>query len=270
MPAEFGRRDVGSENGTRLRWAGRISIVLAGLAGPPAAVASGLDPSVDAPPQADARAEGEEDDTARFDRWLERGLAAYEAGDFEAAGEFFLRAHAVQPEPELVYNAARSFEKGLLRERAVQLYERFVSLPGTTAELRARALNSLEQLRRELEALEARARAVESEPSALPRPEPRPESPPPGAAPAAAVTPPAVDRTPEVLLLSGGAAAAVGAVVLGVLALDAESSFRDATGPERVDLKGRAEGRALAADVLWGTAATAAATGLVLWLVKKK
>jgi hypothetical protein len=84
------------------------------------------------------------------------------------------------------------------------------------------------------------------------------------------VTPPAVDRTPEVLLLSGGAAAAVGAVVLGVLALDAESSFRDATGPERVDLKGQAEGRALAADVLWGTAATAAATGLVLWLVKKK
>lgn len=203
-----------------------------------------------AEPQAVVEPEGSE---AEFDALVTDGLQAYEAGRFEDAAERFLSAYAIRAEPELIYNAARSYEKGLQRRKAAETYERFVGLPGTTAELRAKALDALADLRREMDALK------DIRPS-MPPPNPLVQTEP----------PPPVNRTPEIVALSVGGAAAVGAVVLGVLAVDARNQFEDATGLERADLKQTAEDRALAADVLWGTAAVAAVTTTVLFLARRR
>jgi len=195
---------------------------------------------------------------ARFRALVDEGLEAYEAGSFDEAASRFLEAYDLIPEPELIYNAGRSFEKGLQREAAIERYEQFLTLEGTTARLRSRALDSLKLLRRELEALR----------------EPAPTAEPPERAPPAATTrPPALPRGPnralEITLLSSGGVALVAGGVFGILALQSRSDFDDAEGSERVGLRDEVERNALVADVLLASGAALTATGIVLFFVRK-
>lgn len=96
---------------------------------------------------------------AEFEGHVQEAMEHYEARRYEQAIELFERAYAVMQEPELVYNIARSHERLLHREEAVLGYERFLELPGTTGELRARALTNLSNVRQEIAALEAAQRA---------------------------------------------------------------------------------------------------------------
>lgn len=192
---------------------------------------------------------GAADDEAVFRELVDQGLEAYQAKRYDEAAETFLEAYAIIPEPELIYNAGRAYEKGLKREEAIEQYERFLTLEGTTARLRSRALESLKLLRAEIDALNA----------------------PVGVPPAAAVAPPppGINRTLEVALLSTGGAALVAGGVFGILALRSKADFDDATGEDRQGLREDVERNALTADILIASGAAIAATGIVLFFVRK-
>jgi hypothetical protein len=141
-----------------------------------------------------------------------------------------------------------------------------VELPGTTAELRSKALDALEALRRERAALE---RAEASPPLAS-------ETPSGPTAPASNVATTAArsggsSRALEWTLLGGGAAVAGAGAVFGLLALDEESKLEDARArgadaSELQDLADTTERNALVADVLYGVGAASALTGIILFL----
>ncbi|MGF1510219.1 MAG: hypothetical protein ACFB9M_12035 [Myxococcota bacterium] len=190
-----------------------------------------------------------------FDQVVEEGLQAYSEGRFEEAAGRFIAAYELSAEPELIFNAARSFEKALKPQEAIEYYERFIGLQGTTAELRNRALSSLRSLRAEVQARQA--------PSA--------SSAPPAASVQAA--PPArrsVNRTPEILLLSVGGASLIAGGVFGGLALSAENDFEEAdmTDPDRIGFANDARDRALVADVLLGVGAASTVTGVLLLIFR--
>ncbi len=74
-------------------------------------------------------------------------------------------------------------------------------------------------------------------------------------------------RTVGVGLLAGGGAVAAAGAVLGILALDAASEYRlSPADPDRGEIRDRARGLALGADIAIAVGAATAATGLVLHL----
>lgn len=229
-----------------------------------------------APPH--ARAQSADDPAAqtdRFDALVDRAVAHYRAGRFEQAATDFEAAYAIDPQPELIYNQARAYEKALRTEDAIAAYARFIELPGTTAELRALALDSMAALEREAEARERRSARAEVPPA------PSPPASPPAARPAApsagvrapAVEPRGTDRTAEWVLLGAGAALAVGGGVMGALALDRKTAFDDAVAArapvaEVEELRDEASRNASIADGLLVAGAAVGVTGLVLFLVR--
>ena len=67
------------------------------------------------------------------------GLAAFKEGRFLEAGEAFLLAYRRDPSASLLWNAARSFDKGGAITQAREAYTRYVSAEGAKAEKVARA-----------------------------------------------------------------------------------------------------------------------------------
>ena len=92
---------------------------------------------------------------AQADELIAEAVENYGARRYEEAIELFRKAHDMAPEPELIYNIARSYEKLLKSEEAVEWYERFLEIPGTTGELRTRALKNIAALKQEIEAQKA-------------------------------------------------------------------------------------------------------------------
>jgi hypothetical protein len=206
-----------------------------------------------------------------FDALVEEAMGHYNARRYEPALELFERALAIHQEPELVYNIARSHERLLHREQAVDAYERFLEMPGTTGELRTRALSNLTALRQEIAALEAARRAA---PVAGAGDQP-PDGSLAGAAgePAGTEPPPATRRIGALgisgyALLGGGAAIAVVGVVFWGLASASNSSFQDAgMSEDRLDLRDDVVTRGLVGDVLFFTGIAALGTGVALVVV---
>lgn len=209
---------------------------------------------------------------ARFDALVQRGVASFRSGRYLEAARAFEQAYAIDPQPALVYNQARSFERALESDRAIAAYERFIQLPGTTAALRAKALETLDALRREQVARAARRVPTRD---FMPAPSAPVPSAPTGSADLSTAAPtPEPDRTVEWALVGGGAALVAGGAIAGALALGSEADFDDALErrvprAELEDLQARAEDRARIADVLLVSGAAAAATGLVLFLVRR-
>lgn len=214
-----------------------------------------------------AHAQSDEGD---YQTHLEAGLEAYEGRRYQEAATEFEAAYAIRPEPDLKYNIARSYERALMREEAIAAYEAFLQLPGTTSEMRSRAIAARDSLRAELNAMRA--------------PDPQPDPPdgdgdgdgdtdtdpgnqvtpiqPPPPEPSSGL------RTAGIALLAVGAAAAIGGGVCGGLALSANSDFEDATEREdQIRLKDDVDRFALLADVLVGAGVAFAVTGVVLMIV---
>ena len=199
-----------------------------------------------------------------YQRHLDRGLAEYEAGRYESAAEAFQAAYAVRAEPDLQYNAARSFERAVKREEALAAYELFLGLPGTTSDTRNRALQSVASLRAEIQAINAAA-----EPAPADAPDP--------------VEPPAINnnnntvaaQTPRSrrggkstagwVLIGTGAVSLIAGGVFGGLAVASNNEFEDATlRTERIELAEEVNNNALTADVLLGVGLVFAVVGIVL------
>lgn len=155
-----------------------------------------------------------------FDAAIDRAMKAYRAKKYAEAIEDFELAYEIRSEPELVYNVARAYEKSLQSAKAIEAYERFLSLPGTTASLRAKARASLEALRRE----EAAKNAPPPTVTTLPPPTAGDRAPP----PQVVRTEPAPAKTVEYVLIGAGATAVVVGTIFGVLALSKNGDFGDA------------------------------------------
>lgn len=208
-----------------------------------------------------------------FDALVSQAMERYQARDYEQAIELFQRAYEIQPEPELVYNIARSHERLAHREEALAAYERFIELPGTTGELRARALENIRALREEIAALEA-ARRAEQEVEAAERQAGSGQQAQPGGAGGPAAPPPPQETGSSALAVTGYALIGIGVAVLatgavfGGLAISSYNQYQDAGFQvERLDLRDDVSRRALIADVLLFSGAGVAAAGVVMAVV---
>jgi len=194
-----------------------------------------------------------------FRELVDKGLELYTQKKYDEAIKSFEQAYALRAEPELVYNIARAHEKSLRRAEAIAAYEKFVNLPGTTAELRTKALNAMEALRAEQAALD-RAKVPAKVDVSAPTPADRE-----GTSGVAAQVEPerSAPVLPWALVGVGAAGMGVGAV-FGLLALDAKSDF-DAGAT--ADKASTVETRALVADIALFGGAAVAVTGVILLLV---
>lgn len=98
----------------------------------------------------------------QYDALIEEAVEHYRAEKYEEAVECFKKANAIQEEPELLFNIARSHEKMLHRKKAIEWYERFLEAPGTLRELRKRALDSIAVLHQEIADEEAIEKSEET------------------------------------------------------------------------------------------------------------
>lgn len=202
-----------------------------------------------------------------FDDIVRRALEAYKSKRYAQAITGFERAYDLRAEPELVYNIARAYEKSLKSAEAIGAYERFLELPGTTADLRAKARGSLDALRRE----EAARNAPPPPPppvGVVPGGPPPPPPPPPGVT----TERPEKVRTLEYVLIGAGATALVVGTIFGVIALQKNGDFNDQkdadpTDPALPGLKDDVNSNALIADVAIIGGVVLGAVGVTLLLV---
>jgi hypothetical protein len=99
---------------------------------------------------ATARAEaGEAPDASasRIAELNEAGTRAYANRNYRAAIEKFVEAYAIDPDPNLLFNIARAYEKLGELDAAIEKYETFVAAPGADTEGRLKAKASLAELR---------------------------------------------------------------------------------------------------------------------------
>lgn len=102
------------------------------------------------------------DEQKSYDSLVQTGVTLYGEKRYEDAARAFKAAFEIQPEPELAYNIARSYERIARSESALEWYEKFIDMPGTTGELRARALENMAALRKEIAARKASEAAAEA------------------------------------------------------------------------------------------------------------
>ncbi len=205
----------------------------------------------------------EQDQQENFDTAVAEAMRHYGAREYDEAVFFFERAYELQQEPDLVYNIARSHERLAHRQEALDTYERFIALPGTTGELRARALTNIRSLRAEIAAMEAVARDEANNTGD-------------GNQGGTAAPPPPVEVEPEsnplsivgYALIGVGAATMIAGAIFGGMALSANSQYEDAAfTQERISLRDDVETRAAFSDVFLFSGLGVAAVGVVLALV---
>jgi tetratricopeptide (TPR) repeat protein len=73
-------------------------------------------------------------------------LSKYESGEYRAAAELFLEAHKSVPEANLLYNAARCYERLGENRRAIVRYQQFIEAPDSDEGGKARANAALQRL----------------------------------------------------------------------------------------------------------------------------
>lgn len=89
-------------------------------------------------------ANGVEDDAVRSE--IQLGLSKYEAGEYRAAAELFLAAYKRVPDANLLYNAARCYERLGENRKAIVRYQQFIEAPESEEGGRARANAALQRL----------------------------------------------------------------------------------------------------------------------------
>ena len=158
-------------------------------------------------------------DVERVEALYVEGAAHFNAGRFQDAIQKFTEAYAVYPQPNLLYNIARSYEAMGALDDAASYYARFLQRKGTDPRIRAKAERKLRVIQR------ARQKTQPDPSPSLPPPAPpprasSPDSMPPSAAPTPLSVPayrPPPSSSLTVWKWTTGAVAAAGLVVGGVL-----------------------------------------------------
>lgn len=205
------------------------------------------------------------DDLAR--RHFDSGAAYLQESDYDNALKAFQKAYELSKRPAILINIATVEERRGNLEGAITALRTYLELEpaGEHAETTKLRLQNLEK------------RAAEAGPPKAPVPPPAsaqaaPPPPPPAPAPAPQSPPPtdeasAADRTPAYIAFGVGGAAAIGAIVTGILANSEYQSAKDECSPACTDSE-LSSGRTLAtvSTVATGVAVIGAGFGLVLWL----
>lgn len=192
------------------------------------------------------------DDDAAFRQTVDDAMEHYKAKRYGQAIQAFEAAYKLRAEPELVYNIARSYEKSLKRTEAIDAYNRFLELPGTTAELRANALSAVDALKKEQALTKRASTAADDGGSTRDLGQPTRAQ--------AAVQ--ERSHTTEWVLIGGGLGVAAIGGVFTALAFKANSDFDAApTRDEKIGLRDDTRRNALVADVMVGVGLVSAAVG---------
>lgn len=183
----------------------------------------------------------------------------FEARRYTEAIASFRAAYAIRPEPDLLYNIARSYERNGNVDDALTSYREFIAQPGSTAQLRAKALDNIDALQREKTSRAAKAFA--------PPPAPTPADPISVAPVVAKAPPPEKSHARQWVMIGAGGVAVITGAIFGVVAQSKQTDFdRATTVAAKEDAKSSGQTSALIADIgLFGGGAVAVA-GLV-WLL---
>jgi tetratricopeptide (TPR) repeat protein len=211
---------------------------------------------------------------SEFSKLVNQGLDQYQATRFEDAITSFKAALAIKPDPKLLYNIARSYEKLGKIDESIDHYQKFVDAPGSTAQDRAKALEQIKALRAEKSAREA-VRAEREPAASLNAGGGEPGT---GRAMEGSVRSTAPVRTErprrqggshaiDYALIGVGAAGIGAGVVFGVLALGEKSSYDSAiTVADKNAHRDAGSRDALISDVAVVGGVALAALGVVLLL----
>lgn len=184
------------------------------------------------------------------------GTDLYRAGRYEDAARKFEAAYELEPVANLLFNAAKCYEKLEEWDQAIALYKQFTLDSKVDPKAKDVALKQIETLK-EVAAIEKRAEenqaAGQTEPDE-------------GEAVVVAA-PPAPDYTWSYVALGTGVGLLATGGIFGVLASAEESNFDVAeTADERRAARDSGQAYAVTADVLYGLGAAAAITGVILFV----
>lgn len=100
----------------------------------------------DEPPPGDDGGDAEDASLQEALRLSELGRLHYDGGEFAEAATAFSRAFALQPDPVLGYNAARSYENAGDPERALEMYQAVLALEPADAALAQRCRDGVTRI----------------------------------------------------------------------------------------------------------------------------
>ncbi|MET0596212.1 MAG: tetratricopeptide repeat protein [Polyangiaceae bacterium] len=206
-----------------------------------------------------------DDENAR--RHFESGAAYLQQSDYENALREFQAAYNLSKRPPLLLNIANVYERMGKLQDAVDALTKYLEEDAKTPE-RATHETRIANLKKRIEAMPKPAPVASTAPvtsaapppvaTAAPPPPPPPVAPPPASAP---------NRTPAFIAFGVGGAAAIGAVVTGLVAKgkydDAEKECKPNCPDKTID---SIKSMALVSDVLSGVAIVGVGVGAVLLL----
>ena len=117
-------------------------------------------------------------DSDKAAEWYQLAMEAMESGEWGQAALGFDAAHRLDPDPRLLYNAARAYEKGGNLENARKRYKEFLIFKDAPEELRQKAVDQLVAIELKLRAAEEAAKQPASRPMSAPDGGPRAIAPP--------------------------------------------------------------------------------------------
>lgn len=186
------------------------------------------------------------------------GTELYRAGNYEEAARKFEAAYELEPVENLLFNAAKCYEKLEEWDKAIELYKQFTVAPGVDPKAKEVALQQVEKLE-EISEVEKRTAEKEKSDSDSQNAQTDKQAPPPVA--------PEPDYTWSYVALGSGVALLATGGVFGVLASSEQSNFDVAeTAEERRAARDTGTTYALTADIMYGLGAAAAITGVILFV----
>jgi tetratricopeptide (TPR) repeat protein len=202
-----------------------------------------------------AQGSGEEMSSEELARQVEKlasqGAQAYRKGDFTSAIDYFERAYALEPVPNLLYNIAKSYEKQEKYQQAIDHYQKFAVAPEVDSEARQSALDRVDNLR-EIADLKEGDGSGAGDPSGDGRDRDRESS--------------GQSKTAAWLTMGGGAALLATGVVFGLSASSAADEVQSgATFEQRQDAQKSGKTSALVADGAFIAGAVVTSLGLYLY-----
>lgn len=193
-----------------------------------------------------AQDESSEQDT-EFNRLTTEAAKNFEAGRYDAAAGFFLKAYEIKPVSNILYNVGRVYEKAGELQLALDHFERFVKAPNVEQAARQDAIERIKTIR-EVLALEA----PKEDPNANAKVEPAPKAGP--------------DHTLSYILMGAGGVTLVTSGVMAYLASSANDDFENAsTLAARRDAADSGGTYAIVADSLLITGVVLTGVGAVLY-----
>ncbi len=209
--------------------------------------------------------DGSEAPDSEYKAYLAKAQDLYSQEDYVGAAQAYQAAYNLKPNPNLLYNIARIYEKAGKFEDAIAYYEKFAKQPDIKLDARKDAIERLKALR-EVVALDKPPEpdpkdepkdTTPTEPEKIVEATPDPEPEPVGE----------TNYTPAIITLGAGVLALGGGGAMGALAANAASEAEDATS--LADFQTAAQNGstyALAADGLFVLGGALTVTGVILLL----